>query len=393
MLSSEKKGKSKMNKVVTLIGTLPPLKGNAYYCSTLAKELSKEINVQFIAFKKLYPNFLYHGGVKDNDSKFRISENENLKIERRITYYNPFSWIMAGIAAKGDVVHMQWWSIPLSPIFVVIMLILKMRGKKIILTVHNVIPHESTFLDRALTKPVFALSDYFIAHSDNNKKALSKMFKIKESRIKEIKMGVHDMYCEEGVSKEDALKQLGLEGKRVIINFGNIREYKGVDDLIEAFSIVSKKIKNSVLVIAGEPWIKWEKYDKLIERKGLKGRVMAFLKYVPMSKVNQLFTAAELVVLPYKKFDAQSGVGNIALAFKKPLIVTDVGGLPELVRDKNAVAKPCNPVELADKIVNVLNDRKLLNKMSKDSEILSKEFSWDNVRKETIEIYGRLENV
>ena len=93
-------GRKNIPNSVTLIGALPPLKGNAYYCASLAKELSKKINVEFISFRKLYPEYLYPGGAIDLDPEFHIKETGTLSIRRLITYYNPFSWIRAGFAAR-----------------------------------------------------------------------------------------------------------------------------------------------------------------------------------------------------------------------------------------------------------------------------------------------------
>ena len=122
-----------MDKVkITMLGTLPPLKGNAYYCWALSKELSKKIDLDFISFKKLYPEFLYPGGTLDKDVDFSISANKNLKIRRLLTYYNPLSWLWAGLTARGQLVHAQWWSLPVAPIWIVIFSILKKSRLKYI---------------------------------------------------------------------------------------------------------------------------------------------------------------------------------------------------------------------------------------------------------------------
>ena len=106
---------------VTMIGALPPLKGNAYYCLSLSQEMSRCIATEFISFKRLYPDFLYPGGVEDSDENFYISATTTLTIRRLVTYYNPFTWLKAGWIARADVVHLQWWSIPLAPIYIVIL--------------------------------------------------------------------------------------------------------------------------------------------------------------------------------------------------------------------------------------------------------------------------------
>ena len=142
-----------------MIGTLPPLKGNAYYCMSLAREMSKKLTVNFIAFRKLYPEWLYPGGVSDNDKNFTISETPELTIRRIITYYNPVSWVRAGFVSHSDIVHIQWWSIVVAPIYFVLLIVLKLRRKKILFTVHNVKPHENSPVDHFLTKLILSFGD------------------------------------------------------------------------------------------------------------------------------------------------------------------------------------------------------------------------------------------
>ena len=112
MKDNSSKMLSKSVSLITMVGALPPLKGNAYYCMGLATEASKVINVDFLTFNRLYPGFLYPGGTVDEDQNFYIEETRTLSIRRFISCYNPVSWIRAGLMAKGKVVHLQWWSIP-----------------------------------------------------------------------------------------------------------------------------------------------------------------------------------------------------------------------------------------------------------------------------------------
>jgi len=378
---------------VTLIGTLPPLKGNSYYCEKLATTLSKRIQLDFFSFKSLYPNFIYPGGTKEKNNDSYIKSNKNISIKRIITYFNPFSWIKTSFLVKTKIVHAQWWSLPLAPIYIIIFSILKLRKKKIILTVHNVSFHESIIFDKFLTKMVFPFVDIFIAHSKENIKKLEKSFGIRRDKIIIVPMGVHSMYSDSIISKKKAKRFLNLPiNKKILLFFGNIREYKGIDDLIKAFSVVNKKIKDSMLLIAGEPWIKWNKYQNLIKKYKLENKIRIHLHYIPKSEVNFFFSASDLVVLPYKFFDAQSGIGNIALAFNKPIVVTNVGGLSELVRDKRAIAKPNNYKNLSEVIMRILEDKKLIKSLSEDSKKLSRIYSWDRIAKKTIKIYEMLSN-
>ena len=279
-------GKIFKEMLVSMIGALPPLKGNAYYCMSLAKEMSRKVGVDFISFKKLYPEFLYPGGVSEVDENFSIQETSTLSIRRIITYYNPLSWIRAGLIARGEVVHIQWWSIPIAPIYLVTLLILKIRKKKIIFTVHNVIPHEPTVVDRICTKSVLSFGDAFLVHSNVNCRALVSNFGLPETSIYEVHMPVHDMYGGKSVSKKEARRKIGIpELEKVILSFGNIREYKGIDTLIEALPHVLKGIPQARLLIVGQPWKGWERCSQLIDDMQLEEKIHCVLEYVPMSEV------------------------------------------------------------------------------------------------------------
>ena len=286
---------------VTMIGALPPLKGNAYYCLSLSQEMSRRIATEFISFKRLYPGFLYPGGVEDNDPEFHINETATLTIRRMITYYNPFTWIRAGWVARADVVHLQWWSMPLAPIYIVLLLVLKARKKKIVFTVHNVVPHEKSILDYRLTKAVLSFGDAFIVHSKNNQTGLIKFLQLPEEKVHVVHMPVHDMYGRREIGESTVRQKLGLpqEGK-IILSFGNIRPYKGIDCLIEAMPQVINSVPNAHLLIAGQNWDNWEEpYGQLIRQTGIRDYVTTLLQYIPMSEVAEIFQAVDLVVLPY----------------------------------------------------------------------------------------------
>ena len=370
--------------IISFIGTNPPSKSNVYYSTTLSSHLADRIKVDFIGFKKLYPNFLYPGG--NYDSQLRFKEKKNLSIRKIITYYNPFSWIKAALTARGELIHSQWWSLPTAPIFLTLHLLLKLRRKKIILTVHNVLPHEESRIDRAITWLILKTADLYLVHSEKNAEQLSSCFRIPRKDIRLIPMGVHDMYLSRPLSQDDARKRLRLKDKTTLLLFGNLREYKGIDDMIRALEIINRQ--NDVqLLIAGEPWTSFSKYMEMINKKGLKDNVSLFLRYVPHNEVKYFFYASDIVVLPYKKFEAQSGIGNVALAFHRPIITTDVGGLKDLVKDKRALCRPSSPKSIANAIIKVIKDKKLMSKLSKDSRELADRYSWDSIAEKTVRIY------
>ena len=377
---------------MTMVGALPPLKGNAYYSMSLAREMSKHISTEFISFKRLYPDFLYPGGVEDVDPSFRIHQQSRLKIHRIISYCNPITWIRAAWVAQSRVVHLQWWSLPLAPIYLVILIGLKIRRKRILFTVHNVVPHEKSILDSWLTKIVLAFGDAYIVHSRDNKKTLTEAFEIPEANVYVVHMPIHDMYVGSGKDSASIRRTLGLpeEGK-VLLSFGNIRPYKGLDVLIRAMPEVLRAVPDTHLLVAGQNWGKWnDPYGQLIQSLKINRSVTPLLDYIPMSQVADIFQVADVVVLPYRYFDAQSGVGNIALAFEIPMVVTRVGGLADLVEDDRVVCPPEDVQALAQAIIPTLLDDQFRSKLKFDASRLKSRYSWSAAVSQTMKIYQQL---
>ncbi len=378
---------------ITLIGTLPPIKALSPYCYHLAEALSKKIDLDFISFKSMLPNILYFGGQKEKkDYTFK-----NFRALNIITWYNPFSWIKAGLKAKGDIIHFQHWQFYANLMYCFILPIVKIRGKKIIITVHNITPHTtdlpSVFLDKKLNRFIFPFADHFIVHNKRNIDKFLKLYKIDENKISIIPHGSMMPYQKiKNIAKEEARKHLNIPlDKKVILFFGYMWNYKGLDVLLKSLKIVKESVNDVVLLLAGQPLRDWEKYEKIIKEQGLDGCIIKALGYIPDSETEYYFSSADLVALPYYEhpFDTHGGVGALTLSFNKPMIVTEVGGLPEYVKDERVISHPNNAEELSQKIISVLNDETLLKKLSKDSVELSKELSWDKIANTTIEAYNK----
>lgn len=372
-----------------MFGTLPPLKGNAYYCWGLSQAVARLHPVEFFSFQRLYPGWLYPGGTQDRDTQFALRPTERLKVHYALTYYNPLSWVRSAFLAKGDVIHAQWWSLPVAPVWLVTLGILRCLGRRILLTVHNVEFHEKWPLDRHVMKMVFSLAHSFCVHSQENAEQIARYMHISPARIKIVPMPAHDMYCSERISGEAARKKLGIDTDRlVVLIFGNLRDYKGTDDFLRAFALLPEKLRCKVtILIVGQPWGSSERYDELIKECGIEKQVKKFLRYVPMSQVKYYFEAADLVALPYKHFAAQSGVGAIALAFGKPLLVTRVGALPSLVKRPEAIAEPNDVESLRKSLAKLLNNNGLLEKLAVDSHELAAKLSWGAAAERHLAIY------
>ena len=383
--------KREMTSRVTIIGTLPPIKGLSPYCQGLVSSLSGSVQIEFIGFKKLYPDLLYPGETVIKGAGSRRPQIENVEIRNILTYYNPLSWVRAGLTAKGEIVHAQWWSYVLAPVYVAILAICRLRKKKILITVHNVEPHATGASSRFLNRVVLHFGDAFVAHTEKNKETLSTTLGIPADRISVIPHGALQPAPIKGISREAARIHLEIPlDKRVVLCFGNIREYKGVDVLLKSMGLVRQEMRDVVLLVAGEPWGKWKSYQQIIRDYGLAHVVIKRLSFIPPSDVEYYFAATDIVVLPYKHFDSQSGVGTLALTFKKALVVTNTGGLPDFVRDKKAIAEPGDVEDLARVILTVLQDEQLLDKLSRDSGEIAEACSWDRVGERTLRLYEGL---
>jgi glycosyltransferase involved in cell wall biosynthesis len=160
-----------------------------------------------------------------------------------------------------------------------------------------------------------------------------------------------------------------------------------MDVLLRAFAKVLPKVPSAALLIAGQSWGDWSPYRQLMERLRIGGSVRTHLKYIPADEVKTYFHAADLCVLPYTHFDGQSGAGLAAMAFSKPMIVTDVGGLPELVSDPRSVVPPNDADALAERIAECLKDPERLARMRDAAAELARTFSWDRIAEESVALY------
>lgn len=381
---------------VTLIGTLPPVKALSPYCFHLAGALSRKTRLEFINFYRIMPECLYCGGTTEKD--ISSPSIKNVEIRNLLRWYNPLSWVKAGLGLRGDVLHVQHWALYASLIYCIVLPLAKLRGKKIVLSVHNITPHVSGKLtgaiDRLLNAFLFSFGDCFIVHNKRNKDKLIALYNIPDTTISIIGHGVLQPYSRrKGISKRCARNHVHVPlEKKVILFFGYIWGYKGLDVLLQALPLVKQSVPDVLLLIAGQALSDWKTYEKLIETYQLHDVVLCKLTYVSDAEVESYFSCADVVVLPYKShpFDTHGGVGALALSFHTPLLVTDVGGLPSYVKDDWAIVTPGDVHELAHKIIHLLSDERLRQKLSDDAVHLAKELDWNTIADRTIEVYQKL---
>jgi glycosyltransferase involved in cell wall biosynthesis len=373
---------------VSVLGSLPPTKGVSPYTSHLVDALAQrgDVKLDVLAFDSIYPRRRYPGGEPD-EAGMAYSPPDDVHVRRFVNWYNPGSWIRAGCSFKGDVVHAQWWSYALAPVYMTALGLARMRGKRVVLTVHNVAPHEEGWAKRALNSAVLRFAHRFIVHSERNRRDLIERIGGDASRVHVLPHGVLDT-PRSGISHAQARERLGLPREaKVILCFGHLRPYKGVDVLLCAFADIVREEPDALLVIAGRPWTDWQPYAALIEELGIGQHVHLFLDYVPTSEVEQYFVAADVVALPYTRFDAQTGVGTRALPFGRPLVVTATGGLPELALDPEAIVPPADAPALARALLRVLGDERVRDRMAVDSLTLAASLGWDSIARRTVEVY------
>jgi len=374
-----------------MLGTLPPLRGLSSYCFELARAVSDRCDIDFLSFKHLYPSFLYPGGDLEEDSTFPPIQSNKITVKASLTWYNPISWIAAGLFAHTNILHAQWWSLPLWPVYLVICFFYKLRKKPIVITVHNVLPHENCLFYRPLTRILFKLCDHFIVHTVSNAEQLNDHYKIPHNKITKIPHGTLDFHKKKNVNSAHIRNKMGFKkDHKIILFFGSIRPYKGLDTLLTAFAEIVRKIPEARLLIAGKLWQKSNPYTSLALSLEINDYIRTFFDYIPSGDVWKFFTAADLVVLPYHRFDSQSGVGTTAIAFRKPIIVTRVGGLPDLVSDNRYILPPGNPEVLADTSGDLFHHPERLEARALSSHTIAKTLSWSTIAKKTCEVYHRL---
>jgi glycosyltransferase involved in cell wall biosynthesis len=345
---------------ILIIGPAYPLRGGlASYDERLAKEFSNQgHSVSIYTFSLQYPGFLFPGTTQFSTEP----PPPGLDIHVRINSINLFNWLSVGNELKKikpDIIVVRYWLPFMGPALgTILRRVKKNNHTKIVCIADNVIPHEKRPGDTAFTKYFLKSIDAFITMSEKVLNDLKKFAPNKPSQF--VAHPLYDNFGEK-ISKQEARQQLKIDDDALIILFfGFIRKYKGLDILLNAMSILKSKtqqsaFKNIKLLIAGEFYEDRKQYDELIEQLDIKDQLILKTDFIPDSEVKYYLCAADVVVQPYRNA-TQSGVTPLAYHFEKPMIVTNVGGLPSLVPDNKVglVAEP-TPDSIAGKIIEYFN--------------------------------------
>ena len=342
---------SVFHKKVVIIGPAHPLRGGlATFNQRLAKEFIAQGDDCYIcSFSLQYPGFLFPGTTQYSDEPAPT----DIKIVSLVNSVNPFNWIKTGNRLrkeKPDLIVVRYWLPLMGPALGTILRRVK-RNKhtRIVCIADNIIPHEHRAGDKAFTKYFLKSCDAFITMSE---KVLSDLKQFEKT--KPIQLVRHPLYDTFGeiISKEEAREKLKVNrSDSVILFFGFIRKYKGLDLLLEAMNDERIKQSGIKLLVAGEFYEDAKQYQELIDRLGIRNQLILKTDFIQDSEVKYYLCAADAVVQPYRNA-TQSGVTPLAYYFEKPMIVTNVGGLPALVPDGKAgiVTEP-QPKSIAEAII------------------------------------------
>jgi len=377
-----------MQKIL-IIGPAHPLRGGGIttFNHRLAKEFVQQgYDCEIVSFSLQYPSFLFPGKSQYSDQP----APEGLTIHTLINSINPINWLKVGRRItnwKPDLVIVRFWLPFMGPsLGTILRQVKKNKHTKVICIADNVIPHEKRPGDKPFTSYFLKSCDAFITMSEKVMNDLRKFEKTKPAM--QVPHPLYDNFGEK-VLKAEAREKLGLSSAdKIIVFFGLIRQYKGLDLLIEAMADQRLKEQNIKLIIAGEFYDDEQRYRKLISDFQLQDRIILHSHFIPDADVKYFICAGDCIVQPYRNA-TQSGVTPLAYHFEKPMIVTNVGGLPSLVPHKKAglLAEP-DPSSLADAILQFydLGEQHFIPFLLEEK----KKLSWQNLTSSILQLANDL---
>lgn len=338
-------------KKIIIIGPAYPYRGgNSLFVSYVYDALKDDFEVKIFNYSLLYPSILFPGKTQFDESATLIKKAPN---ERLVNSISPISWFRVAnriIKENPDLIVFDWWH-PFFAFchFTISELIKKKFRKNILFITENFISHEGNFIDKKLTDIGLKNASAFLVLSgivEKEVKLIANGRKVYKSELP-----IYDCYeTNDAVSSSDLRKEFGFsEQDKVLLFFGYVRKYKGLDLLIDAFPGIKSSITNAKLLIVGEFYDSPEFYIDKIKKLGIVKDTVVVNKFVPNEDVGKYYKASDLVILPYRSA-TQSGILNVAYGFSKPVIVTNVGGLSEFVEDKKTgiIIKPDSTQEISD---------------------------------------------
>ena len=364
---------------IIILGTAYPFRGGlATFNERLARQLQAEGHeVEVITFTLQYPSFLFPGKTQYSSEQAPA----DLHITQQVHSCNPFNWWKVGNKIRRmqpDLLISCYWMAFFAPCYGIIQRIAKRNGKtRCIGLVHNMIPHEPNLLDKLLAPFYVRHTDGFVALSESVVKDIDLLDKQTKSKTS-YPHPIYDHYGAQ-MEKNEACQALDLDPeKQYMLFFGLVRAYKGLDLLLDAFGKVKDQLPDLRLIVAGEFYEDEEKYRAQLYFNKLNDRVIIHNDFIADADLCKYFGAADLIVQPYKSA-TQSGVTQVAFHFEKPMLVTNVGGLGEIVHDhKMGYAVEPN----AEAIAEAITDYYTHNRQASYTEYLIQQkdrYSWSGM--------------
>lgn len=366
---------------IVIIGSAYPLRGGlAAYNERIARAFQEAGDtVQLVTFKLQYPNFLFPGKTQYSSDP----APDDLNIDVQINSINPFNWWRVGRAIRNmqaDLVICKFWLPFMGPCFgTILRQIRKNKKTKIVSIIDNIIPHEKRFGDRLFSNYFVKAVDAFVVMSRSVGEDMKQF--VNKQAVRYIPHPIYDNYGPLIPKKEACSKiEIPLE-QSYILFFGFIRKYKGLDVLLAAMSDARIRKLGIKLIVAGEYYTDSSEYDAIIQKYQIDDLLIMKTDFIPDSEVGLYFGAADMVVQPYKTA-TQSGISQLAYHYELPMLVTAVGGLPEIVPHGKAgyVVKPNSPEAVADAIVDFYENKKAASYKTGVQEGKAL-YSWSNMIK------------
>jgi glycosyltransferase involved in cell wall biosynthesis len=376
---------------ICVVGPTYPYRGGiAHYTTLLVRQLRAAGHwTKLYSFTRQYPRFLFPGKTDRDPSAMPL----RVDAEYVLDPINPYTWWRLYRKVRHDapdLLVLQWWVPYWTPCLTVLSSLVKQRTRsKILYICHNVVPHDGGgTLDRRFALTVLRRGDAFIVHSEQDLWRLRAL--LPAAQVRHTHHPTYQPLADTASDDVSGLRQeLGIGAERVVLFFGFVRQYKGLDYLIRAMAPVNSRRPVHLLVV-GEFWTSEDYFVALAEQFGVRDRVTFVNRYVPNEDLGRYFGLADAVVLPYISA-TQSGVAQLAFGFGKPVITTRVGGLPEVVRDGQTglIVPPQDWEALAEAILRFY-DEDLGPALSANVRIEHQQntFSWDTLVREVEAAYA-----
>jgi len=334
----------------------------------MIKSLSQYFDLQLFGYYYFYPPLIKIKKIRYGKP---LKSSENIEVNYTLNIFNPFSWIKTYKLTSSPAVLFEWWNIVQLPHYIFLSYLFKRRKKIVMAELHNPLSHETILGERFLFNMWIGLVDKIIVHTRASAETIN------HKSINIIHYGTYP--CNRMARKEAREKLRIPRNARVLLFFGNIRPYKGLDILLESFNMLANENKNVWLIVAGRPWRDFDKYKKMTDSfdSNINSRILLKNEFIPDKEVPIYFSASDLLVLPYKKFDSQSGVIMLAISCGLPYVVTDVKGLSEFALGKNAISKT-EPSSVYSIIKKIIFSNEILKNLKVKVESFGLRYNWNN---------------